>query len=102
MKKTTVQKKRRKLRLGSFSFFLFLLSCTFYLCSALFLRSYNNSLSSQKQSIEAQISELKVQNDAVSVEVSSLNNRDRITSMAADDGLTLDQENIVTITKNGD
>lgn len=101
MKKTTKKTTRKRLKLGTFSVFLFLFSCTVYLCSALFLRSYNNSLSSRKQSIEAQISDLEVQNEAVAVEVNTLNNRERVSAIAADDGLSMNQDNVVTITKTG-
>ena len=92
-------KKKKKLTLPKFTVVFFTVSVLAYLGAALFLRSYNNSLSSEKQKIEAQISALQVENDAVAVEVNTLNNRERVNTMAGDSGLRLDQDNIYTITR---
>ncbi|MBR3203405.1 MAG: cell division protein FtsL [Solobacterium sp.] len=99
MAKAVKQKKKKRLKLLNFSVVFFMLSAILYLGSTLFLRTYNNSLSSKKQEIEAKISELKVANDALAVEVNTLNNRERVNTIAADKGLSLDQNNIITITK---
>ena len=99
MAKAVKQKKKKKLKLLNFSVVFFMLSAILYLGSTLFLRTYNNSLSSKKQEIEAKISELKVANGALAVEVNTLNNRERVNTIAADKGLSLDQNNIITITK---
>ncbi len=93
------RKKKKRLKLGTFTGVFFLASALLYLASTLFLRTYNNSLSSKKQEIEAKITELQVANDAVAVEVNTLNNRERVNSIATDKGLSLDQNNIITITK---
>ena len=77
----------------------FSVSLVMYLCSSLFLRSINNSLSTQKQQIETQIAALKVENDAVKVAIQGLSNRERVVSIATDAGLSMNQSNIVTITK---
>ena len=99
MTKAVKQKKKKKLKLLNFSLVFFMLSAILYLGSTLFLRTYNNSLSAKKQEIEARINELRVTNDAVEVEVNTLNNRERVNTIAADKGLSLDQNNIITITK---
>ncbi len=92
-------RKKKRLKLGTFTGVFFLVSAILYLMSTLFLRTYNNYLSSQKQEIEAKIAELQIANDAVAVEVNTLNNRERVNSIAADKGLRLEQNNIITITK---
>lgn len=99
MAKSLKKKKKKKLRLPVFTAVLFFVSVMSYLASVLFLRTYNNSLSSERQKILVQINELQVQNDAVAVEVNTLNNRERVNSIAADNGLSLEQNNIITITK---
>ena len=99
MAKAVKQKKKKKLKLLNFSVVFFMLSAILYLGSTLFLRTYNNSLSSKKQEIEAKITELQIANDAVAVEVNTLNNRERVNSIAMDKGLSLEQNNIITITK---
>ncbi len=93
------RKKKKRIKLLNFSVTFFLVSSILFLGSTLFLRTYNNSLSSKKQEIEAKITELQVANDAVAVEVNTLNNRERVNTIAADKGLSLDQNNIITITK---
>lgn len=97
--KKIVRKRKRKFGLSQFATTFLFFSAIAYVVSALFLRSYNNNLSTKKQQIDAQIAQLQVQNDAVAVEVNTLNNRDRVNSIASDDGLSMDQSNIVTITK---
>ena len=92
-------KKKRSMRLQVFTLLFFSVSLVMYLCSSLFLRSINNSLSTQKQQIETQIAALKVENDAVKVAIQGLSNRERVVSIATDAGLSMNQSNIVTITK---
>ena len=99
MAKIVKVKKKRSMRLQVFTLLFFSVSLVMYLCSSLFLRSINNSLSTQKQKIETQIAALKVENDAVKVAIQGLSNRERVVSIATDAGLSMNQSNIVTITK---
>ena len=99
MRKKIVRRRKRRFGLSRFATTFLLISAIAYVASALFLLSYNNNLSTKKQQIDAQIAQLQVQNDAVAVEVNTLNNRDRVNAIAGDDGLSMDQSNIVTITK---
>ena len=99
MAKIVKVKKKRSMRLQVFTLLFFSVSLVMYLCSSLFLRSINNSLSTQKQQIETLIAALKVENDAVKVAIQGLSNRERVVSIATDAGLSMNQSNIVTITK---
>ena len=99
MAKIVKVKKKRSMRLQVFTLLFFSVSLVMYLCSSLFLRSINNSLSTQKQQIETQIAALKVETDAVKVAIQGLSNRERVVSIATDAGLSMNQSNIVTITK---
>ena len=99
MAKIVKVKKKRSMRLQVFTLLFFSVSLVMYLCSSLFLRSINNSLSTQKQQIETQIAALKVENDAVKEAIQGLSNRERVVSIATDAGLSMNQSNIVTITK---
>ncbi|MEF9967584.1 MAG: hypothetical protein RR766_03645 [Longicatena sp.] len=101
MAKIVKKKKVKKLRLQNFTVVLFLFAAIASLSSRLFLRSYNNSLSVARQSIESEIASIQTENEAVKVEIQTLSSRDRIESIATDAGLGLDQNNIVTIA-NGD
>lgn len=93
-----VKKKRKKIRLVQFTAFVFFASVMAFLASSLFLRTYNNSLSSKKQEIEMQIAQLQVDNDAVRVDISTLSARDRVNNIASENGLRMEQDNIITIT----
>ncbi|MCI5773874.1 MAG: hypothetical protein MR210_04860 [Erysipelotrichaceae bacterium] len=99
MAKIVRKRKKRSIKLQVFSLFMLSLSCIAYLLTSLFLRSYNNSLSTQKQQLESQIAALEVENDAIKVTIQNLSTRDRVVSIANDAGLTMNQSNIVTITE---
>ncbi|MBE6122799.1 MAG: hypothetical protein IJ130_03185 [Solobacterium sp.] len=100
---TKAKKKSRKtVKLVNFTAVFFLFACTCFLASALFLRSYNNSLSTQKQAIDAKIAEIQLANAAAKVEIQTLSTRERIDTIASDNGLTLNQNNIITITTTQD
>ena len=83
-----------------------MLQCCFFspqfVSSSLFLRTYNNSLSARQQSVSRDIAALQTENDALKIEVQSLSTRDRVTGIAAEDGMTQNQGNIVTIAKTGE
>ncbi len=99
MAKIVRKRKKRNIKLQVFSLFMLSLSCVLYLGTSLFVRSYNNSLSTQKQQLESQIAALEVENDAIKVTIQNLSTRDRVVSIANDAGLTMNQSNIVTITE---
>ncbi|MBQ7992505.1 MAG: hypothetical protein IJM63_09655 [Solobacterium sp.] len=103
-KGTKKRKIRRSVALLNLSVSMLILSSFLYLCSALFLRSYNNSLSTQAQEISRQIAVLELQNDAVSVEIAKLASADRVDEIAANNGLSRNSSNVISITngENGD
>lgn len=90
-------KKKRRINLVGFSVTVFFMSAALALFCTLFLRSYNNSLSTQKQSIDSQIATIETQNDAVKVEIQTLSSSDRVDEIAAGDGMSRNQSNIITI-----
>lgn len=96
------KKVKKSIKFPVFAILLFVVSSLFYFGTRIYLRNYNNSLSSQKQAIENQIAALKVENDAIKVTIQDLSARDRVVSIANDAGLSLNQENIVTITTEGE
>ncbi len=94
------KKKRRTFQLQNFTAMLLFVSVAFYLASVLFLRSYNNRLSTEKQKIDSQIATLEIENKAVEVEIARLSSADRIDQIATVNGLTVNQDNIIMITDN--
>lgn len=95
----TVEKKNKKRRvdLTRVSTTIFFTSLVLFLFSTLFLRSYNNSLSTQKQTIDQQIATIEVQNDAIQVEIQTLSSSDRVDEIAAGNGMSRNQNNVTTI-----
>ena len=104
-KGTKKRKAKRSIALLNFSIVLFGFSVLLYLTSALFLRSYNNSLSSKAQGLSQEIALLQRQNDAVQVEIAQLTSSGRIDEIAANNGLSRNAANVISITngtENGD
>ncbi len=98
MPKTKTRKKTMAFPLIYKGVFLFTaFAIVVWLFSTLFLRSYNINLSMQQQQIASKISALQVENDAIRVEIQSLNSRERVTNIASDAGLEVNQNNIVTV-----
>lgn len=97
MAKIVKKKKVKKIRLQNFTVMLFLFAALSSLGSSLFLRSYNNSLSVEKQKIDVEIATIQTENEAVRVQIQTLSSRDRVVSIATEAGMGLDQGNIVTI-----
>ena len=91
------KKTKRRIRLPGFICIMFLFSMTLYLLTSLFLRSYNNNLSTMAQEINEQIAVIELQNDAVRVEINQLASSDRIDQIAAASGLNNNQHSIITI-----
>ena len=99
---TIVKKKRRVLRVERFAALLFFVAFTLNIGSSLLLRTYNNKLSAQQQSISREIAVLQNENDTLKNQVQTLSTRDRVTDIAAQEGMTQNQGNIVTISKAGE
>lgn len=91
------KKHRKHFSFARFAILLFLFSGILYLGSSLFLRSYNNTLSTKKQSIDSQIATIETQNDAVQVEIQTLSSSDRVDQIAANSGMSRNQGNVTTI-----
>lgn len=102
MKKTANRKTRKtkatkRVRVETLSIFVLLISSFLYVATSLFLRSYNNSLSTKTQEISAKISTLQTQNDAMQVDINTLSKRDRVNQIASGDGMTSDSNNVISI-----
>ena len=92
------RKRKRRLNLMKFSTALCTISAIMYLFSALFLRSYNNALSTKAQSINEDIVTMQSQNDALQVDIETLSSSDRVEGIAASNGMNRNQDSIITIT----
>ena len=90
-------RKKRTLRIERVAIVLFVFACGLSLVSSLFLRSYNNSLSMQVQKMETEIAKLETANEAAQVAIQNLSTKDRVLTVATEEGLTKNSVNVVTI-----
>ena len=90
-------RKKRTLRIERVAIVLFVFACGLSLVSSLFLRSYNNSLSMQVQKMETEIAKLETANEAAQVAIQNLSTKDRVLTVATEEGLTMKSVNVVTI-----
>ena len=92
--------KIRKRKLSLFSkvtVFYFIPCLCLYFLSSIFLKSSNNALAIEIQAKQIQIDNLKIENQQLSIDIQSLENKDRIYTIAEDQGLVQNQENIINI-----
>lgn len=97
-----VKKKKNRLDLLSISINILLVAAGLFFISALFCNSYNNSLSTKIQKINAQITALETENDAMQVDIQTLANRDRVNTIASDAGMSSDSDSVITISAADD
>ena len=98
MKFTAKKRKKYRLTLTFVATWLFFVSTLMFFGTKLFLHTLNNSLSSRIQTIESQTTEMTVQNDAVRIEIQTLSTRERVDGFAKDNGMSINQDSIITIT----
>ena len=85
-----IRKRRiRRLKSTAIALFVFMISFGFYLSTAIFVRSYNVSLSQKTQMCNANIETYKIQNSALAVEIQELSAYDRVVAIANEDDMTL-------------
>lgn len=91
------KRKKQRLNLSNLSRFVFVLGVVFYLLSAIFLRTYNVHLAVEKQDIQSQIAQLTRDNENLVAEIQTLSSKERVMSIALENGMTVNQNNIVLI-----
>ncbi|MBR2825598.1 MAG: hypothetical protein IKE51_04980 [Solobacterium sp.] len=96
--KTTRKRKPKRFKLVTFTRTLFVFSVFLYLVSSLFLRTINNSLSTEVQDLQNQIAQIEQENEFIEIEIAQLSRRDRVDNIADENGLRMEEDNIVTIT----
>jgi cell division protein FtsL len=66
--------------------------------STIFLGNINTQLTMQIQDINNEIASAEVNNEALNADIQSLTNKNRVMSVAADAGMTINQDNIIAVT----
>lgn len=92
---------RTKHKFGFNSFvklFFFMVFCS-YLFSTLFIKPLNVKMMIDIQNMSLEVESLKKNNQKLTIEIQSLQNRDRIYTIAEDAGLKQNQDNIISVTR---
>ena len=92
-----LRKKKRKLRvvIRRTIFVSIVLVCLLY--ASVLVGSINTSLSIEIQKMNAEIEDYKSENQQLNIEIQSLQNKDRIYTIASENGLVQSQDNIVSL-----
>ena len=91
------KRKRKTSKLSKFAFAFFSLALISLLACSLFVGSYNTSLTIDIQKMTNEIELLKAENEKLTIEISTLQNKDRVYVIAQDAGLNQNQDNIISI-----
>ena len=91
------QKRRGKINFFNLSIVILSICSFVYLMSALFLRTYNNSLTSEIQETQKEISLLEMQNESINLEIARLASMDGVDEIASNNGLSRNTDNIIRI-----
>ena len=91
------RRKRKTNKLGRFAVLIFTLSLITLLATSLFVGTYNTNLTMEIQNMTSQIDSLKAENEKINIEISSLENKDRVYAVANDAGLDQNQDNVISI-----
>ena len=91
------RRKRKTNKLGRFAVLIFTLSLISLLATSLFVGTYNTNLTMEIQNMTIQIDSLKAENEKINIEISSLENKDRVYAVANDAGLDQNQDNVISI-----
>jgi cell division protein FtsL len=94
-KKTSIKKKVYRWRV--WVVYLFMVAITLQIGSAIFIRSYQSSLSVRIQQTEAKLALLYSENESLNVDIQRLGNYNRIVAMASEEGYSSVNENVITI-----
>ena len=89
--------KKRKIKKFNLAAFIFILAVVSHILSSLFIQSYNNDLSMKIQQTKQTIESTKTNNDALKVNIQSLSASERVIEIADGAGLSLNQNNIISI-----
>ena len=91
------QKRKGKVNIFNLALVILFFCSAIYLASALFLRTYNNALTSEIQETQKEISLLEMQNESINLEIARLASMDRVDEIASNNGLSRNTDNIIRI-----
>lgn len=96
-----IRRTKRKLRLEAIAAFIFVFAFITSIVSNLYVGSLKASLMIDIQNMNLKAENLKVENQKINIEIQTLQNKDRVYTIAQDAGLQQNQDNVVSI-NNGE
>lgn len=93
-----IRKPKRRFRYEAFALLFCVISAAFYLWAMIGQKNLNYNLALQAQELQQKVTEKKEAVASLQSEVNALANRDRIVSMAAEDGIKTNQDQVVILT----
>ena len=90
--------RRKKAKLTGMTVLLAVVSTCSYLFSALYMKASNNQLAKEIQMYERMIADIQKDNTTIYYEVTELSDRSRIMDIAEDAGLSINPNQVITIT----
>lgn len=92
-----VRRKRRRLSFLSKCTIVLTISLLSWLSASILVGSINTNLTIEIQKMSYEVASLKADNQELNIEIQTLQNKDRIYTMAADAGLVQNQDNIISV-----
>ena len=92
-----VRRKKQHRILEKISKIILVIAIISFFASSIFLRTYNVHLSVQIQDIQNRMIQLRQDNETLSVEIQKLSSKERVVAIASENGLEINQANIVLI-----
>jgi cell division protein FtsL len=99
MKRKTVKRRARKIRIFVSMFFLSSLGAK-YIIEPIFIRTIQTQTSIEIQRYERSMTALKQENEALTIDIQQLSHYARIVAIAKESGYERSHTNIITVGKN--
>ena len=94
-----VKRKKRRLAFVTKCSIVLTISLVSWLVVSILVGSINTSLTIEIQKMTNEVNSLKADNQQLNIEIQTLQNKDRIYTMASDAGLAQNQDNIISLNK---
>lgn len=91
-------KKRKTDHFNRFALIFFIFAICCHIGFSLTLNVWNTRELMNIQDMQSEINRLKEENEKITIEISGLENKDRIYEIASTDGLEQNQDNVISIT----
>ena len=92
-----IRRKRRRLSFVSKCGVVLSIALVAWLFTSLFIGSVNTTLTIEIQNMSNEVASLKSENQQLNIDIQTLQNKDRVYTIAKDAGLNQNQDNVVSV-----